>query len=219
MVLEDELAQAFERYKKQDFIEDDSRLLDLFDQLDPISCDEIYSRWATGSFNTDHWATKAVRKMKWYGQWFRSKMEASPLICFDEEGNLFPLQVIGGEGTLWMAEFRGKISATMMCDLQPVFNYFRKVNDDTLMGIMHEKKLLPETNTEPDDRYFYFHSRRIAEFPVNFVVKNEMDLWPTSQQAPKPASSRERRSSAKVLLTPVPQIEPVMSTLLPRPRV
>ncbi|ADV83773.1 DUF4334 domain-containing protein [Terriglobus saanensis] len=197
MDLKNELAQAFEKYKNQEFIEDDSKLLDLFDQLDPISCDEIYSRWATGPFNTDHWATKAVSKVKWYGQWFRSKMDATPLVCFDEEGNLFPYQVIGGEGTLWMAEFRGKISATMMCDLQPVFNYFRKVDDNTLMGIMSEKKLLPETDAEPTDRYFYFHSRRIAEFPVDFVIKNEMDLWPASQQAPKPASPQVRQRAER----------------------
>lgn len=138
--MKDNLIEVFERYKSERFIQDDSKLLDLFDQLDPVSCDEIYSRWSGGSFQTGHWVGNALRDMKWYGKWFRSKLDAAPLICFDEDGNLFSNQVVGGEGILWMAEFRGKVSATLICDIQPMFDHFRKVDDDTLMGIMDEKK-------------------------------------------------------------------------------
>jgi GXWXG protein/Domain of unknown function (DUF4334) len=183
--VENKLIETFEHYKIQKFIEDDSKLLDLFDQLDPVSCDEIYSLWSGGSFQTGHWAAKALIDMKWYGKWFRSKLDAAPLICFDEEGNLFSNLILGGEGVLWMAEFRGKSSATLIYDSQPMFNHLRKVNDDTLMGIMDEKRLLTEIEIVPDNRFYYFYLHRVAEFPANFVSnnQNQMKLWPASGRA------------------------------------
>ena len=175
--------EAFEHYKNQQFIENDSRLLELFDQLDPVSCDEIYSRWGGGSFKTSHWAVQTLTDLKWYGKWFQTKMNCAPLICFNEEGDLFSNQIFGGEGILWMAEFRGKVSATLFCDIQPIFDHFRKVDDDTLMGVMDEKRLLTEMEIVSNDRYFFFYLHRVAEFPAKFVNKNETNLWPVSQQA------------------------------------
>ena len=82
-----------------------------------------------------------------------------------------------------MAEFRGKVSATLFCDIQPIFDHFRKVDDDTLMGVMDEKRLLTEMEIVSNDRYFFFYLHRVAEFPAKFVNKNETNLWPVSQQA------------------------------------
>jgi len=176
------LTEVFEEYKSLNFIEDDSKLLDLFDQLGPVSCDEIYSPWSGRSFQTGHWAVKLLRDIKWYGKWFRSKLAAAPLICFDERENLFSNQILGGEGTLWMAEFRGKVSATLIYDCQPMFNHFRKVDDNTLMGLMDEKRLLTGFEIVPADRYYYFYLQRIAEFPARFVTDNQTNLWPVSRR-------------------------------------
>ena len=42
---------------------------------------------------------------------------------------------------LRMTEFRGKVSATMVYDQQPVNDVFRKVDDNTVMGLMDAKGL------------------------------------------------------------------------------
>ena len=174
--------EAFEHYKNQQFIENDSRLLELFDQLDPVSCDEIYSRWGGGSFKTSHWAVQTLTDLKWYGKWFQTKMNCAPLICFNEEGDLFSNQIFGGEGILWMAEFRDKVSATLSYDSQPIFNHFRRVDENTLMGLMQEKRMLTGIEIVPEDPYFYFYLRRVAEFPSKLVPHNQADLWPVPRR-------------------------------------
>ncbi|ADV83772.1 DUF4334 domain-containing protein [Terriglobus saanensis] len=181
--MENKLIEAFEQYRNQKFIKDDSKLLELFDHLDPVSCDEIYSRWAGECFQTGHWAVKTLTDMKWYGKWFQTKMNCAPLICFNEEGDLFSNQILGGEGILWTAEFRGKVSATLSYDSQPMFNHFRRVDENTLMGIMQEKRLLTGLEIVPATHYLYFCLRRVAEFPAKLVPHSQADLWPAPRRA------------------------------------
>lgn len=40
---------------------------------------------------------------------------------------------------LRMTEYRGKVSATMVYDQQPINDVFRKVDDNTVMGVMDTK--------------------------------------------------------------------------------
>jgi len=40
-----------------------------------------------------------------------------------------------------MIEFRGETTATMVYDGQPVFDHFKRVDENTLMGIMNGKTL------------------------------------------------------------------------------
>ena len=54
-----------------------------------------------------------------------------------------------------MIEFRGKVSATMVYDNQPVFDHFRKVNDYTLMDIMNGKDIVFDNG-----EHFYFFLER-----------------------------------------------------------
>jgi len=40
-----------------------------------------------------------------------------------------------------MAEYRGKISATMIYDQLPINDMFRKLDDNTVMGVMDNKNV------------------------------------------------------------------------------
>ena len=55
-----------------------------------------------------------------------------------------------------MIEFRGKVSATMVYDNQPVFDHLRKVNEYTLMGIMNGKDIVFDNG-----EHFYFFLERV----------------------------------------------------------
>jgi len=46
-------------------------------------------------------------------------------------------------------EFRGESTATMVYDGQPIFDHFKRVDENTLMGIMNGKSL-PGGVTFPD---------------------------------------------------------------------
>ena len=44
-----------------------------------------------------------------------------------------------GEASLWMEEFRGEVTATMVYDGQPIHDHFKIVDDNAVMGIMNGK--------------------------------------------------------------------------------
>ena len=47
-----------------------------------------------------------------------------------------------GEASLWMEEFRGEVTASMVYDGAPVHDHFKKVDDNTVLGIMNGKGAL-----------------------------------------------------------------------------
>jgi hypothetical protein len=64
-----------------------------------------------------------------------------------------------GEASLWLEEFRGEITATMVYDGQPVHDHFKQVDDDTVMGIMNGKGVIDVRDGV--GRYFYFYLERV----------------------------------------------------------
>lgn len=55
--------------------------------------------------------------------------------------------------------FRGVVSTTMIYDIKPIFDHFRYVNEDLVMGAMDCPKLFPK---ELGTFYFYVTKRRDA---------------------------------------------------------
>lgn len=77
-------------------------------------------------------------------------------MCLDADGNKFSNTEMGnGEASLWLEEFRGEITATMVYDGQPVHDHFKKIDDDAVMGIMNGKRVRDK------GRYFYFYLERV----------------------------------------------------------
>ncbi|WP_213803329.1 DUF4334 domain-containing protein [Granulicella sp. dw_53] len=161
--------ERFQELKKQHVVADDIALSNLFDSLEPVTCEEIRSKWRGGGFDTGHWLLQVLVDMKWYGKWLVSKLDAKPLICFDEKGNLSSSQAMNGEASLWMMEFRGKVSATVVYDGVPMFGHLRKVDDNTLLGVVNGKTLPNGQEVVQDGRHQYFYLERVAEFPAKFV--------------------------------------------------
>ncbi|WP_419206930.1 DUF4334 domain-containing protein [Photobacterium leiognathi] len=78
---------------------------------------------------------------------------------------------MNGECSLWNIEFRGKVSATMVYDGAPIFDHFRKVDDNTLMGLMNGKAPNNFPSIIDNGRYYYFYLERIEAFPSEFISK------------------------------------------------
>lgn len=85
-------------------------------------------------------------------------MDAEPLICRAEDGTLFSdVELGGGKATLWNIEFRGEVTATMVYDGRAVFDHFKRLDDNTLMGIMNGRPELVLAGGE----FFYFLLERV----------------------------------------------------------
>lgn len=65
--------------------------------------------------------------------------------------------------------FRVGLSATMVYDGVPIFDHFRKVDENTVMGVMNGKHVEGRPDIVSDGRYYFFYLERIKEFPVEFV--------------------------------------------------
>jgi len=113
----------------------------LWADLEPVTVAEVLGAWRGGDFSIGHVASTVLEKVRWHGKTFSSALDAQPLICRGDDGELYSNLAAGGggEASLWEVAFRGETTATMVYDRMPVFDHFKKVDDATLMGIMNGK--------------------------------------------------------------------------------
>jgi hypothetical protein len=150
-----EAREAFFRLKSDPGPIDTATLDQIFDALDPIDCESLFGAWKGDELKTGHRGSQALKAMKWHGKTFNSRLDVKPLMCVDENGKLYSSQAMKGEASLWMVEFRGKVSACMVYDGQPIFDHFRKVDANTVMGIMDGKAQVFDNG-----KHFYFYLER-----------------------------------------------------------
>lgn len=148
--------KQFEDFKERTGAIPDAELDDFWATLQPATIDGMLGEWKGGEFVTGHPMNGQPEKSRWYGKTFKSVFDVQPLVCLDDDGNKFSNVPLGkGEASLWLEEFRGEITATMVYDGQPVHDHFKKVDDTAVLGIMNGKGVVH------DGRYFYFYLERV----------------------------------------------------------
>lgn len=134
----------------------DAELDQFWATLAPVTIDFMIGEWKGGEFHTGHRANGFMNKLNWFGKTFISATDAKPLVCLDGDGNTFSnTEAMKGEASLWMEEFRGEVTATMVYDGAPVHDHFKKVDDNTVIGVMNGKKALD------NGRLLYFYLERV----------------------------------------------------------
>lgn len=113
----------------------------LWADLDVTDVESMRGSWRGGDFATGHVLSRVLEKVRWHGKRFGDPMDAVPLVCRNDEGDLYSNTTAagGGEASLWQVGFRGEVTATMVYDKLPVFDHFKRVDDNTVMGIMNGK--------------------------------------------------------------------------------
>jgi len=134
----------------------DAELDDFWATLQPATIEGLIGEWKGGEFRTGHKMNGRLTKAGWFGKTFKSASDVQPLVCVDADGNKFSNVAMGkGEASLWLEEFRGEVTATMVYDGQPVHDHFKKIDDDAVMGIMNGK------GVRDNGRYYYFYLERV----------------------------------------------------------
>ena len=129
-------------------------LLELFTQLEPVSIDSVIGLWRVAAFGRTPRDPIAIQPdpgplpkreglgmRKLYGKRFVTRDDAEPIVCFAEDGSLVA-SVDFGVARLRELSFRGTSSAGMVYDQQPWIDYFRKLDDDTLVAMIDMKGTL-----------------------------------------------------------------------------
>lgn len=156
--MSDEQARTrFTAFKQRTDTISDAELDEFWATLPPAPLEQMIGEWRGGEFVTGHKMNGLLEKARWFGKTFRSVTDVQPLVCLDEDGNKFSNVKLGkGEASLWNEEFRGEVVATMVYDGQPTHDHFKRVDDDTVMGIMNGK-----AGVLDNGRYFYFYLERV----------------------------------------------------------
>jgi Domain of unknown function (DUF4334)/GXWXG protein len=133
----------------------DTELDDFWATLQPATIDEMIGECKGGEFPTGHRSNGALEKLGWFGKTFKTASDVQPLVCVGADGNKYSnVEFMNGEASLWLEDFRGEVTATMVYDGRPVHDHFKKIDDDAVMGIMNGKGVLD------NGRYYYFYLER-----------------------------------------------------------
>ena len=147
--------KKFTEFKERSGDIADSELDEFWAELEPATIDGMLGEWKGGEFQTGHKMNDQLEKAGWYGKTFKSVRDVQPLVCLDADGNKFSNVEMGrGEASLWLEDFRGEVTATMVYDGQPVHDHFKKIDDDAVMGIMNGK------GVRDNGKYYYFYLER-----------------------------------------------------------
>ena len=107
-----------------------------FDSLEAIYVDHMIGNWKGGVFPVGSAYEEALKGLGWYGKRFKDENQVEALILETDDG-LVPYPE--GSAVLRRIEFRGKVSAAMIYDKQPIIDHFRKIDENRVMGIMDHK--------------------------------------------------------------------------------
>ncbi|WP_018178769.1 DUF4334 domain-containing protein [Jongsikchunia kroppenstedtii] len=151
----EQAVELFEQRAASQQISTAAELDEIWAALEPVSIDFMIGPWKGGELPSGHPMDGGLERAAWHGKTFGSRYDVQPLVCRDGDGNLFSNKELGkGEASLWMVEFRGEVTASMVYDGQPVIDHFKRIDDDTVMGIMNGKTSLVR------DAHYYFFLRR-----------------------------------------------------------
>jgi hypothetical protein len=113
-------------------------VLAFFDSLPPVAEDELLGEWDGGIVATGHPGEGQLDALRWAGKTFRGRDDVDPIVVHSDDGAREASDVMGA-ATIRMVEYRGTVTATMVYDRHPVFDHFRRVSEDTLLGVMDRK--------------------------------------------------------------------------------
>lgn len=109
---------------------------DFFAILEPVKADEMRGDWRGYCLPTGNkweWLIKDYILFKWWGKKFLSQGKIKAFI-FYFLGLKFNLPFC--VATINETDFRNKKSVAIVYDYFPIIDYLRKVNENTMMGIM-----------------------------------------------------------------------------------
>ncbi|HEY8375927.1 MAG TPA: DUF4334 domain-containing protein [Nannocystis sp.] len=113
-------------------------ILARFDDLAAIETAFLHGAWAGGLVRTGHPSEPQLEAVRWAGKIFHEDDDVDPIVVLDAEGRRVVSPMMG-KARLRMVRHRGVVTATMIYDKHPIFDHFRKVDEDTVLGVMDRK--------------------------------------------------------------------------------
>ncbi|GAA6134310.1 hypothetical protein NBRC116188_10990 [Oceaniserpentilla sp. 4NH20-0058] len=119
-----------------------NELMPLFLDLEPIKPEAMFGQWKGGKFDGGK-----PDVINWYGKRFVSREYVEPLLVTAADGSVQVFDKLGSARLREMV-FGDVVSTGLIYDNQPILDYFRKINDDLIIGY-------GETKGDTPDFFFY----------------------------------------------------------------
>ncbi|KAL8833144.1 MAG: hypothetical protein Q9170_004476 [Blastenia crenularia] len=114
----------------------------LYNALKPLPSPEfLFGSWGGGGFDTGHEGYAGLARTRWDGKDFRSVDDVDPIMVLDDKDSRVWSEE-WGHASLREMVFRGVTSTAMIYDNKPIFDHFRFVKDDLVMGAMDCPKFM-----------------------------------------------------------------------------
>lgn len=114
-------------------------LFALFDGADAI--DEtafMHGEWSGGVFKSGHPGEAQLAAIGWVGKRFTHDDDVDPIVGLDAAGRRAANPVMG-KASLRLVVYRDLPTATMIYDKHPIFDHFRRLTDELVIGVMDRK--------------------------------------------------------------------------------
>ena len=136
----------------------------LWRSLPPVRTDELRGLWRGFGVSTAHRTQRLLVRTGWFGKLFRSDVDVSPIVCETPDGALVAdARLARGGATLRTVEHAGVVTASMVCDGQPIIDHFTRLSDDAVIGVMTGR------DATDDGALYYFVLERVADRAVAAV--------------------------------------------------
>ena len=127
----------FEAFKKRKDKIPFEELAAFFEKLKPVHTNEMIGEWKGGYFKSGSLVDLGLKDYgvwKWIGKHYHSEDNVDALMhrAFGREFNIPFL----GDAHIKEVEFRGKVSTGMHYNHLPIVDHFRRVDENTLLGVM-----------------------------------------------------------------------------------
>ena len=135
----------------------------IFDGLQPVFIETLAGTWKGEEFPSGHPNDGLLAESGWFGKRFTDADTVDPLLFYKHDRKSFfaadPIKKFraSAEGVkniasvqkeietseptarLRKVEYRGKVTTAMIYDQAPIIDYFRKVDENTLLGAMDRR--------------------------------------------------------------------------------
>ncbi len=132
----DQAAARLARLRLRGDTIDQQELAEVWADLAPVRVEELLGAWRGALFDTGHPHNRRSEAPRWHGKHFVDADNAKPNICVDADGSLY---ASGAGASLWMIEFRGEVTASLVYDDEPVLDHFKRVDDANVVGVMNRR--------------------------------------------------------------------------------
>ncbi|MBM7541837.1 DUF4334 domain-containing protein [Amphibacillus cookii] len=155
-----------------------------FDQLETVNSADILGLWKGIEIKTGHPLEGVLSASNWFGKRFINEEQVYPLVCLKNDGTLYnvnpwllPLDLpidklpsisikLGmklfrpllatdkSSARIRMTNYRDKTSASLIYDDKAIIDVFRKIDNQTLLGVMDFK-------TRKVDKSYFFVLKKV----------------------------------------------------------